>query len=79
MKFPYCEGTAPIDAHQIIHDALMDSQYLAGITAGWNAAQCTDPEAALAEVRKSREGHLSGFKDAKAAILSPVTNEGAGR
>ena len=55
----------PLHALQVIHDALMDSQYLAGINAGWNAAQSDDPESALAAARKSREGHLAGFKEAK--------------
>jgi len=55
-------------AKETIRDALMDSQYMAGVTAGWNAANSADPEAALARLQTSRAGYLSGLKAAKAII-----------
>jgi hypothetical protein len=57
-------------AREAIRDALMDSQYMAGVTAGWNAAQSDDPETALASLRASRSGYLAGFKEAKAILAA---------
>lgn len=64
-------------ARQTIQDALCDSNYRAGVTAGWNAANSDDPEAKLAQLQASRSGHLAGFKDAKAilAALSPADGD----
>jgi len=59
-------GTSEQEAVATIRDALLDSQYLAGVTAGWNAAQADDPNAALAAIQRAYEGHLSGYKEAKA-------------
>lgn len=57
-----------VEAEQTIRDALLDSQYLAGAKAGWNAAQSDDPEAAFVRLCASREGHLAGYREAKAAL-----------
>lgn len=66
-------------AKETTRDALMDSQYMAGVTAGWNAAQADDPEAALASLRKSRQGHLAGYAEAKALLALPLQPEGVER
>lgn len=60
--------TALREAEETIRDALLDSQYLAGVKAGWNAAQADDPEQAFAALLKSREGHMAGYKEARAAL-----------
>jgi hypothetical protein len=39
-------------------DALADSQYLAGVKAGWNAANSDDPNAAFQQLHDSRAGYL---------------------
>jgi hypothetical protein len=58
---------APVAAaREHIQDVLMDSQYRAGVTAGWNAAQADDPNAALAQLQ--RRGSLEGFAEAKAIV-----------
>lgn len=47
-----------------IHNALLDSQWLAGLKAGWNAGCIkSDAEAqeSYAKLSKSRDGHLSEF------------------
>lgn len=59
-----------LDALERVRDALLDSQYLAGVTAGWNAAQSDEPEAALARLQAARAGHLAGFKEAKATLAA---------
>lgn len=64
------------EAEQTIRDALMDSQYAAGVSAGWNAAQCDDPETAFAQLQASRAGRLGGFKEAK-AVLAALAGKGA--
>ena len=69
---------------QTIHDALCDSQYLAGVKAGWNAACIKDAEAAAAEllrIQNSRRGYLAGVGTAKANLraarpAAPGTGEG---
>jgi hypothetical protein len=68
-----------------IHDALCDSQYLAGVNAGWNAACIKDKEASEAEllrIQNSRRGYLAGVGAAKTALraarpTAPATGEGA--
>jgi len=58
-----------------IHEALCDSQYIAGAKAGWNAGCIADPDEAQAQFSaliKSREGHLEGYADARAALSSPM-------
>ena len=57
----YEAATAPI------RDALLDSQYLAGAKAGWNAAQEDDPEKAYAALVKSRDGYLKPIADLRRA------------
>lgn len=57
-----------------IHEALCDSQYIAGAKAGWNAGCIADPNEAQAQflaLIKSREGHLEGYADARAALSTP--------
>lgn len=51
-------------------DAIADSQYLAGVTAGWNAAQANDPNAALRKIHESRAGYLKPLRDAQLAALA---------
>lgn len=65
---------ASLSADQLrIHEALCDSQFIAGAKAGWNAGCIADPEAAIAAfgaLIKSRDGHLEGFANAKAALAA---------
>lgn len=56
------------EAQEIIRDALLDSNYLAGAKAGWNAAQADDPNAAYAVLVTSFQGHLAGYAQAKAIV-----------
>jgi hypothetical protein len=42
-------------------DALMDCQYIAGVKAGWNAAQSNNSNEALAQLIKSRKGRLTAL------------------
>jgi hypothetical protein len=54
-----------------IHDALCDSQWLAGLKAGWNAGSIKDDAKAQAEydaLVASRNGHLAGYRAAKDAM-----------
>lgn len=46
-----------------VRDAMMDSQYLAGVTAGWNAANADDPNAALKKIHDAYNGYLSLLRD----------------
>ncbi|WP_244121656.1 hypothetical protein [Burkholderia gladioli] len=46
-----------------VRDSLLDSQYLAGVTAGWNAANADDPNAALGKIHASRAGYLRPLRD----------------
>ncbi|MGN4188740.1 hypothetical protein ACS0Y6_11490 [Burkholderia gladioli] len=46
-----------------VRESLMDSQYLAGVTAGWNAANADDPNAALEKIHASRAGYLRPLRD----------------
>ena len=52
-------------AEQEMREALMDSQYLAGVTAGWNAAQSDDPNATKAALYQSRAGYLATLSPKK--------------
>lgn len=45
-------------------DMLADSNYLAGVTAGWNAAQDGNPNEALAKIQNSRKGHIGAYRAA---------------
>ena len=58
---------------QTIHDALCDSHYLAGLKAGYGAAQYGDKsEEIFSALMASREGHLTGIKEARAKLLSDM-------
>ncbi|WP_244124943.1 hypothetical protein [Burkholderia gladioli] len=46
-----------------VRDSLLDSQYLAGVTAGWNAANADDPNAALEKIHASHAGYLKPLRD----------------
>ena len=58
--------TALAGAQEAIDAALSDSQYLAGMAAGWNAAQAEDPNAAFQKLRKAYAGHLKPIKEVRA-------------
>lgn len=45
-------------------DMLADSNYLAGVSAGWNAAQDGNPNEALAKIQNSRKGHIGAYRAA---------------
>jgi len=49
-----------------IHDALCESNYRAGVKAGWNAAQSDNQNAALASIMKY-QGHLKPIRDRQKA------------
>ncbi|MGF2525866.1 hypothetical protein ACQUW0_26395, partial [Ralstonia pseudosolanacearum] len=49
-------NSQPVPAE--VADAMADSQYLAGVSAGWNAANADDPNAALQKLHESRAGYL---------------------
>lgn len=57
-------------------ESLMDSQFLAGVTAGWNAAQEDDPNSAKERLFASRKGYLKPITErrrkAKAALSLQV-------
>lgn len=50
-----------------VADSLMDSEYLRGVGAGWNAAQADDPNAAKQAIYDSRNGYLKPLRDAQKA------------
>ena len=50
---------APVAAFEVA-DAMADSQYLAGVSAGWNAANADDPNAALQKLHESRAARKQG-------------------
>ncbi|HTH09708.1 MAG TPA: hypothetical protein VMA55_09065, partial [Acidovorax sp.] len=56
---------APVAAFEVA-DAIADSQYLAGVSAGWNAANADDPNAALQKLHESRAGYLKPLSAARA-------------
>jgi hypothetical protein len=45
-------------------DLLADSNYLAGVGAGWNAAQDADPNTALEKLQAGRTGHVGAYRAA---------------
>lgn len=55
---------APVAAFEVA-DAMADSQYLAGVSAGWNAANADDPNAALQKLHESRAGYLKPLSAAR--------------
>lgn len=58
------EAREALLSHRGRDEAMHDSQYLAGVTAGWNAAQADDPNAALSALHKSRSGYLRALVSA---------------
>ena len=57
---------APVE----VADAMADSQYLAGVSAGWNAANADDPNAALQKLHESRAGYLKPLRAGRATADS---------
>ncbi|WP_348706420.1 hypothetical protein [Acidovorax soli] len=67
---------APVAAFEVA-DAIADSQYLAGVSAGWNAANADDPNAALQKLHESRAGYLKPLRAARApadSVTAPATD-----
>lgn len=68
---------APVE----VADAMADSQYLAGVSAGWNAANADDPNAALQKLHESRAGYLKPLSAARApadSVTAPAGGAVAG-
>ena len=68
---------APVAAFEVA-DAIADSQYLAGVSAGWNAANADDPNAALQKLHESRAGYLKPLRAARApadSVTAPAVDE----
>ena len=59
-----------VDGALEVADAMADSQYLAGVSAGWNAANADDPNAALQKLHESRAGYLKPLRAARALAAS---------
>jgi len=55
-----------------VADAMADSQYLAGVSAGWNAANADDPNAALQKLHESRAGYLKPLRAVLAKWGTPA-------
>ncbi|MBH0073899.1 hypothetical protein I6E78_18305, partial [Pseudoalteromonas sp. NZS127] len=68
-------NSQPVPAE--VADAMADSQYLAGVSAGWNAANADDPNAALQKLHESRAGYLKPLSASRAPADS-VTAPAAG-
>ncbi|MBR8084588.1 MULTISPECIES: hypothetical protein [Burkholderia cepacia complex] len=65
---PAMAAAAPADERatgmpEEVRDSLMDSRYLAGVTAGWNAANADDPNAALKKIHDAYSGYLKPLRD----------------
>lgn len=60
------ESVPAVDGALEVADAMADSQYLAGVSAGWNAANADDPNAALQKLHESRAGYLKPLSAARA-------------
>lgn len=52
---------------RLIHEALCESHYLAGLTQGWNCGDAGSSEK-FASIKKSRRGHLRGVIAARQRI-----------
>lgn len=65
---------ARANKQEAIEAALSDSQFLAGMAAGWNSAQAEDPNAAFQKLRDAYAGYLKPIKDTRAA---PQSTQGA--
>ena len=59
------ESVPAVDGALEVADAMADSQYLAGVSAGWNAANADDPNAALQKLHESRAGYLKPLSAAR--------------
>jgi hypothetical protein len=62
-----------------VADAMADSQYLAGVSAGWNAANADDPNAALQKLHESRAGYLKPLSASRApadSVTAPAGGNG---
>ena len=62
------ESVPAVDGALEVADAMADSQYLAGVSAGWNAANADDPNAALQKLHESRAGYLQPIRTAARAL-----------
>lgn len=60
--------SVPVGGAPAKNDAMADSHYLAGVGAGWNAAQAPNPNEALAALYKSRAGYLQAIKSDSASV-----------
>ena len=58
---PQSLSAAPVE----VADAMADSQYLAGVSAGWNAANADNPNEALRKLHESRAGYLKPLDAAR--------------
>jgi hypothetical protein len=63
---------------EMVPAAMLDSLYLSGAKAGWNAAQSDNPHERYAQLFKSREGYVADIKSARANLagLTPAPNCG---
>ena len=66
-------SAAPVE----VADAMADSQYLAGVSAGWNAANADDPNEALRKLHESRAGYLKPICTAARAPADSVLEDAA--
>ena len=66
-------SAAPVE----VADAMADSHYLAGVSAGWNAANADDPNEALRKLHESRAGYLKPICTAARAPADSVLEDAA--
>ena len=67
-------GTPPAQVE--VADAMADSQYLAGVSAGWNAANADNPNEALRKLHEARAGYLKPLSAARAPADSVTAPAG---
>lgn len=75
------ECVPAVDGSLEVADAMADSQYLAGVSAGWNAANADDPNAALQKLHESRAGYLKPLvaaRDPAESVTAPAGGVVAG-
>ena len=58
---PQSLSAAPVE----VADAMADSQYLTGVSAGWNAANADNPNEALRKLHESHAGYLKPLDAAR--------------
>lgn len=63
------------DDQKTVHDALCESSYLSGAKAGWNAAHMDDPITAMQKIENSREGYMTGMREATTRIIKEIDND----